>query len=210
MAAIRGDRRGSNGAEYGLRLWENEDIVPRPDDVFQERLYCIRWVHTWIENGKERTERYYRAPTGADQARERKVLELLRERFDEWQRLGYIPSRRIEPGDKTTRRCGSEAGRIGITCLRRGSCWVTDSFAENRHDPWRCQEQEVDGLFGVGRCCKLGQQACARWDSRAARESIPQTFYNQALNTLGTTRQRAFPAVSICRLCHDAKPSGAA
>jgi adenine-specific DNA methylase len=28
----------------GLRLWENHDLVPRPDDVFQERLYCIRWT----------------------------------------------------------------------------------------------------------------------------------------------------------------------
>lgn len=36
-------RRESAG---GLRLWENEDIVPRPDDVFQERLYCIRWMET--------------------------------------------------------------------------------------------------------------------------------------------------------------------
>ena len=25
-------------------MWENEDLVPRPDDVFQERLYCIRWT----------------------------------------------------------------------------------------------------------------------------------------------------------------------
>ena len=27
----------------GLRRWENDDLVPHPDDVFQERLYCIRW-----------------------------------------------------------------------------------------------------------------------------------------------------------------------
>ena len=27
----------------GLRRWENDDLVPRPEDVFQERLYCIRW-----------------------------------------------------------------------------------------------------------------------------------------------------------------------
>lgn len=40
MGAIRGDRRGG---DYGLRQWENADLVPRPDDVFQERLYCIRW-----------------------------------------------------------------------------------------------------------------------------------------------------------------------
>ncbi|MBS0618843.1 MAG: DUF1156 domain-containing protein, partial [Spirochaetes bacterium] len=38
MSIIRRENQG------GLRLWENEDIVPRPDDVFQERLYCIRWV----------------------------------------------------------------------------------------------------------------------------------------------------------------------
>ncbi|MGH8720221.1 MAG: DUF1156 domain-containing protein, partial [Burkholderiales bacterium] len=44
ISQIRGDRRGDGESEYGLRLWENDDLVPRPDDVFQERLYCIRWV----------------------------------------------------------------------------------------------------------------------------------------------------------------------
>ena len=43
VAAIRGDRRDEDGRGYGLRLWENDDLVPRPDDVFQERLYCVRW-----------------------------------------------------------------------------------------------------------------------------------------------------------------------
>ena len=43
MAAVRGDRRDYGGRGYGLRLWENDDLVPRPDDVFQERLYCVRW-----------------------------------------------------------------------------------------------------------------------------------------------------------------------
>ncbi len=50
MTAIRGDQRGGPtsagtgaGKKYGLRQWENDDILPRPDDVFQERLYCVRW-----------------------------------------------------------------------------------------------------------------------------------------------------------------------
>ena len=43
MAAIRGDQRGCDGRGYGLRPWENDDLVPRPDDIFQERLYCVRW-----------------------------------------------------------------------------------------------------------------------------------------------------------------------
>ena len=43
MAAIRGDQRGEGGRGYGLRRWESGDLHPRPDDVFQERLYCVRW-----------------------------------------------------------------------------------------------------------------------------------------------------------------------
>jgi putative DNA methylase len=56
----------------GLRTWENDDLVPRPDDVFQERLYCIRWIDP------QTGERFYRAPTAADLAREQRVLELVR------------------------------------------------------------------------------------------------------------------------------------
>ena len=43
IAAVRGDRRGSDSRKSGLRLWRNEDLVPHPDDVLQERLYCVRW-----------------------------------------------------------------------------------------------------------------------------------------------------------------------
>ena len=43
MNSIRGDQRGRNGQGNRLRLWNNDDFVPRPNDVFQERIYCIRW-----------------------------------------------------------------------------------------------------------------------------------------------------------------------
>lgn len=79
----------------GLRRWDNVDLVPRPDDALQERLYCIRWYDP--ATGK----RYYRAPDEADHKREAKVLALLSERFADWQARGFIPDRRIEPGDKT-------------------------------------------------------------------------------------------------------------
>lgn len=41
--------------QEGLRLWENDDLVPRPGDVFQERLYCIRYVESYYldEKGRE-------------------------------------------------------------------------------------------------------------------------------------------------------------
>jgi adenine-specific DNA methylase len=82
--------RGSDG----LRRWSNDDVVPRPGDVFQERLYCIRWINA-------KGERRYAAPDAADLARETKVLTLLRERFAEWQREGFIPSKAIVSGYNT-------------------------------------------------------------------------------------------------------------
>jgi putative DNA methylase len=79
----------------GLRRWSGDDVVPRPGDVFQERLYCIRWVDA---DGNRR----YAAPDSDDLAREARVLALLRERFTDWQREGFIPSMAIpEGGDKT-------------------------------------------------------------------------------------------------------------
>jgi putative DNA methylase len=79
----------------GLRRWSNDDVVPRPGDVFQERLYCIRWVKTVPGMARRKETRRYAAPDAADLAREAKVLELLRERFAEWQREGFIPSKAI-------------------------------------------------------------------------------------------------------------------
>jgi putative DNA methylase len=53
------------------------------------------------EKGKGKINRYYRAPNQDDLNRELNVLALLKERFTDWQENGYIPSRKIEPGDKT-------------------------------------------------------------------------------------------------------------
>ena len=87
----------------GLRRWSNEDVVPRPGDVFQERLYCIRWVNA-------KGERRYAAPDATDLARESKLLELLRERFVEWQQEGFIPSKAIPEGGDETARLYRERG----------------------------------------------------------------------------------------------------
>lgn len=132
IGGLRGDRRVNGETVYGLRLWENADLVPRPTDVFTERLYCVRYVETYyelkgtgqhmtelskaaaecrldfaelLESGKlkEKTRRHFLAPTIADLAREQKALALLEERFAEWQQEGFIPSGGIQKGSETTR-----------------------------------------------------------------------------------------------------------
>jgi putative DNA methylase len=182
ISQIRGDRRN----EYGLRLWENDDLVPRPEHVFQERLYCIRWVRTWTdEDRREQQQRWYAAPTAADLEREALALQLLRERFHEWQRSGYLPSRKIEPGDETTRLMRERGWtywhhlftpRQLLTNGLLLSC--TAGMIEDSTSRTAC-------LLGVGRSCDWNSRLC-RWWTDAAHEKVIQTFSNQALNTLSS------------------------
>ncbi|OUC09589.1 DNA methylase, partial [Litorilinea aerophila] len=171
-----------------LRMWENDDLVPRPDDVFQERLYCIRWVETWVdEQGREQTRRHYRAPTPADLAREAKVLALLRERFHEWQAKGYIPSRPIAPGDKTdepirTRGWTYWHHLFTPRQLLVHGLFLATAFRNHKFGP----EASVGILLSVGYAANWNSRL-SQWIPNIARSggigSIAQSFYNQALNT---------------------------
>ena len=157
----------------GLRLWENEDLVPRPDDVFQERLYCIRWFDP------KTGERHYRAPTEADLARERRVLALLQERFAEWQAKGYLPSRRIEPGHNTEQPIRTRGWTHWHHLFNPRQLLLLGLLAE------RAAQEE--GLEARALLLMLGR--VANWNSRLSvwdrsRETIQQTFLNQALNPL--------------------------
>lgn len=193
IKVIRGDGRGDFGdSKSRLRGWESRDVVPRADDIFGERLYCIRWADTWtewVENAKgesvEKTfsERHYLAPTATDLKRETKVLSLLMERFDEWQSKGFIPNRKIEPGAKT-----DEPIRT-----RGWTHW---------HHLYTPRQLLINGLLSSQAAKYLGEEGVAstllvgrlaNWNSRLCRWQTGQgggigggkdTFSNQALNTL--------------------------
>lgn len=169
----------------GLRLWENDDLVPRPNDVFQERLYCVRWIATRIDkkSGNPRTTKHYRSVTDHDLAREQLALDLLRDRFEDWQEKGFIPSMKIEPGMETDR-------------LQRERGWT------HWHHLFNPKQLMVHGEFGnqlsrfsydlpTRSSLQLGIGKLADWDSKlckwtpaAGSEKTEQTFVNQALNTL--------------------------
>jgi adenine-specific DNA methylase len=156
--------RGPNG----LRLWSNDDLVPRPGDVFQERLYCIRWINA-------KGERRYAAPDAADLEREAKVIELLRERFANWQSEGFIPSKVIETGYNTDQ-----------PIRERG--WT------HWHHLFTPRQLLVAGMLSSGLASKYALALprignLADFNSRltrypSTRETINNTFSNQALNTM--------------------------
>jgi len=196
MTMIRGDRKSSDKATaYGLRMWENDDLVPRADDVLQERLYCIRWVETYIdEKGKEKTRRHYRAPDAEDLHRESRVLELLKERFSDWQDRGYIPSRKIEGGYNTDQPIRERGWTHWHHLFNPRQLLMHGSLLSNVYQLSTLELIEPC-LLGIGKCLDRGSKLCV-WDSSAANEKGANTFLNQALNTPMNYCSRGFIAIS--------------
>ncbi|MCI0728577.1 MAG: DUF1156 domain-containing protein [Chloroflexi bacterium] len=166
-----------------MRMWENQDIVPRSDDVFRERLYCIRWVETFIdERGREQSRRHYRAPNIEDIKRESKAIGLLQERFNEWQEKGYIPSRRIEPGAKTDEPIRTRGWTYWHHLFNARQLLLLGLLAQEGAK-LRDSRQQAAFLLGIGRASDWNSRL-ARWNPTPGKECIVQTYGNQALNTL--------------------------
>lgn len=102
IASIRGDYRTDSDAGNRLRRWEKSDVVPRSDDIFGERLYCVHWI-TSESLSKGRQETFFATPTDEDRAREIKVLEMVEKLLSSWQENGFVPGMEIETGVETAR-----------------------------------------------------------------------------------------------------------
>ena len=171
---------GLRGPE-GLRRWSNDDLEPRPGDVFQERLYCIRWTDA---EGK----RSYAAPDANDLARESKVLELLRERFVDWQDKGIIPSKAIPESGAETDRLSRERGWTHWHHLFTPRQLLTHGTLLQAVNCNPTNKQLVAAsALGIASCSNWNSKLC-QWTPQLARSggigAFAQTFYNQALNTL--------------------------
>ncbi len=186
IKAIRGDFKNKGGIPGNLlRHWEKSDIQARNSDIFTERLYCIQWIEAnTLSSGRQRT--YFAAPTTEDLRRELEVLDYVSSSLSDWQNEGVVPDMKIESGAETAR-------------LRRERGWT---YWHHLFNPRQ--------LLILGLANKLSRQSgspaamlllakAADWSSRlcrygtgAARESIAQTFYNQALNPFMNYGCRSF------------------
>jgi putative DNA methylase len=169
----------------GLRRWTNDDFVPRPGDVFQERLYCIRWVRTVTgTDGKAREIRRYAAPNEADLQREDRVIALLRERFADWQRQGFVPSKPIpEGGDKTEEPIRTRGWTHWHHLFTPRQLLTHGLLAEISGRLAESKEAKVACLLGLGRMANWDSRLCV-WDSSPANEKGAHVFINQALNPM--------------------------
>jgi putative DNA methylase len=187
IKTLRGDYRDENGINRNrLRQWEKQDFMPRPEDIFQERLYCIQWI-TQETLGKSRQETYFAAVTEEDLARERQVEQIVRENLARWQEEGLVPEMTIEPGDKTDEPIRTRGWRY----------WHQLFNARQLHQAaLQLEKNSNNSTFFFSLCRVLNQNSrISRWD--VSRDNSQGAFDNQALNTLFNWGVRAWPYASL-------------
>jgi putative DNA methylase len=97
ISTLRGDYQKFDGTiDNRLRVWEKHDFQPAPDDLLQERLYCIQWMRPKNKGKEEEYE--FRSVTEDDLHREKIVQEYVAQHLADWQIKGWVPDMRIEIG----------------------------------------------------------------------------------------------------------------
>lgn len=201
LKTIRGDYRDQEGTSRNrLRQWEVGDFLPRPNDVFQERLYAIQWT-TKASLGKGREETFY-APVGLeDIQRERLVIDILRERFLDWQAKGFIPDMAIEPGEKTDEPIRTRGWTHWHHLFAPRQLLVLGLLREMSRSEATSQVAFADLLDRMSKLCRHN----IRSEHHRREPTIESTFYNQALNPLFNFAVRS-GANSLAHFLLETKP----
>lgn len=189
IAALRHDRVAEDGTTvYGLRAWEKNEWEPRPEDVYQERLYAIRYERFIDE---KHTERYYAAPDEHDVENERKVHDYVAAHFADWQKRGLVPSMAIDKGVETERLRRERGWCYWHQLFGPRQLLVLGMFVEAVQNEADIVSKSA-GILGLNRCLERNAKLCM-WD--ALRDGVSHTFYNQALNTLFNWGVRSLTAL---------------
>jgi adenine-specific DNA methylase len=186
--------RYSSTAGNELRRWGRDDILPRPDDIFQERLYCIQW-------SRPDGSFFYEGATAADEQRERTVGELVTARLREWQSAGLVPDAVIEPGAETS-RLFRERGWTHWHHLFGPRHLLIGALVLQHTSGLQSQTLQMGSAIALCRALTW-MSRLTRWnvgyegDSGVApsADTVKDVFYNQALNTFYNYGSRSFPTI---------------
>jgi putative DNA methylase len=177
ISTLRGDYRKENGGNGNrLRLWEKHDFKPRSDDIFRERLYCVQWMRQKRE-GKG-VEYEFRSVTEDDLKREKIVEDIVRQHIAEWQKKGWLPDMRIEPGSETTRLSRERGWTYWHHLFNARQLLIFSTMYS------LCKNSAVSTVAVTG-ALDRSSRLCA-WGTSKGRDAPVNVFSNQALNTLFT------------------------
>lgn len=180
IKTLRGDYKDTDGSTKNrLRLWGKEDFAPRPDDIFQERLYAIHWITKETLN-LSRQETFFSGVSEEDLKRESQVNDIVRQNIAVWQDSGIVPDMLIDDGKETAR----------LKRERGWSCW---------HHLFNGRQLLMYALYFKYSTPEdyIFNAKTLDWNARIANwmihwEKTNNVFYNQALNTFYNYGIRCF------------------
>lgn len=172
IKTVRGDKSGGGNA---LRQWTVDDFVPRADDIWQERLYCIQWITKKSLKKGGRVETFFAGVTAADLEREKQVESIVRDNLVDWQVQGLVPNMAIEPGANTTQPIWERGWTHWHHLFGARQLLLAVQLRANR--------SALNDLQ-LPRALDYTSKLC-RWDGGHPGSSpqVKNTFSNQALNT---------------------------
>lgn len=186
ISILRGDRVDANGTTvYGLRQWEKSDFDFREDDIYNERLYAIKYEN---QNG----QRYYRAPNERDMANEEKVKQIVEDNIKSWQEQSLVPIMAIESGYNTDQVI-RERGWSHWNHLFNSRQLLINGLLVKNIIKLKDKNTLPAGIIGLNKCLDFNSTLC-RWDP-SREDSGKQTFYNQAFNTMMNYVCRSLPSI---------------
>ena len=187
IKTLRGDYRKENGSTGNrLRLWDRSDFKPRPDDIFQERLFAIQWItKSTLYAGRQET--YFAVPTQADLEHERAVEKLLAENLSRWQDEGLVPDMAIEPGDKTDEPVRTRGWTYWHHMFSPRDLLKLALLRKHIREP-----ELVPELCGTLDFCSKLSRWIVRYSSGGGSDFTSNVFSNQALNPLYNWANRSF------------------
>ena len=180
IRTLRGDYRDADRVNRNrLRFWEKDEFKPRPDDIFQERLYCVQWIQK-DTLGRPRPETYFASATQEDLERERQVEAIVADNLARWQDEGLVPDMPIEPGYNTDQPIRERGWRYWHHLFNPRQLLLISRYFNHR--------TPEDFILNA---------KALNWNSKLSLwmnhwEKTNNVFYNQALNTFFNYGMRCF------------------
>lgn len=187
IKTIRGDFKEDKENKNRLRLWEKTDFLSRPDDIFQERLYCIQWMKKKPKGSKFDYE--FRSVTDEDLAREKIVIDYVGKHLVEWQEMGYVPDMVIEAGDKTDEPIRTRGWTHWHHLFNPRHLLYLGVIRKNIENPvlYPLLPSILDFSSKLSRWTTSGARIAKDGSGKqigGASNNTSNVFYNQALNTI--------------------------
>lgn len=176
IGSIRGDYtdvvNGKKVRKNRLRQWDVSDVVFRDNDIYNERLYAIQWIK---DDGSARPRTEFRSVTDEDIDRERQVTEYVQENLAEWQSQGWVPTMRIEPGEKTDEPIRTRGWTYWHHLFNPRQIFIAHLVSKF---------SEETSLLALPQILNVNSRL-SRWNNSGGGGGIVKgIFDNQALNTL--------------------------